>query len=381
MKSPKKLFLTVVVIMVAGQLSIAQETSDSALKSAIATVQKVELHGAGHVDAVKAMKVLNKASSDQIHHLFEALDSCNQISENWIRAAIQKAVADATTFPAKEIRGYYEDRSNSAKGRWLAWQLLCNQQPEFREATIAKLVTDPSMPLRAIGIAKLIKDAAAIGTDVEKMDDSSKGQKKKILTNALENARDVDQIMAIAKSLKPLGTEVNLRSHLGFIEQWNVVAGFNNKDESGFDVAYSPEESLSSPDLKQTFTINTKQVSWTNTKTEDETGVVDLNKVIAKDKGVIAYAVSIFDSPRACEAEVRIGTPNAHKIWVNGELVMSNEIYHNSNSIDKFSAPVTLKKGENQIVLKICQNEQTEPWAQDWSFQVRFCDSTGKAIE
>ena len=36
-----------------------------------------------------------------------------------------------------------------------------------------------------------------------------------------------------------------------------------------------------------------------------------------------------------------------------------------------------LKKGENVIVLKVCQNDQKEPWAQDWKFQMRVCDDTG----
>jgi hypothetical protein len=31
-------------------------------------------------------------------------------------------------------------------------------------------------------------------------------------------------------------------------------------------------------------------------------------------------------------------------------------------------------------LLKICQNEQTEDWAQRWEFQVRICDSSGTAV-
>ena len=381
MNSSTMLFLSTAIFLGSCQFAAAQSSDDTAIKSAISTVQKVQLHGVGHAEAVKAMEVLNAAPSGQIHLLFEALDSGNQISENWIRAAIQKSLSKASNFPTNAIQSYYDDQSNSEKGRWLAWQILSEHQPEFRNATIGNLVSDPSMPLRAIGIAKLLEDADSKGTVVEEMDDDSKTQKKNILARALENARDVDQVMTIAKSLKPLGTEINLRSHLGFIEQWNLVAGFNNKDESGFDVAYEPEASLSSSDLQQTFTINAEQVSWTNTVTKDETGVVDLNEVLSRQKGVIAYAVSSYDSPESRQAEIRIGTPNAHKIWVNGELVMSNEIYHNSNAIDKFGAPISLKKGENQIVMKICQNEQTEAWAQDWSFQVRICDSTGKALK
>jgi hypothetical protein len=42
--------------------------------------------------------------------------------------------------------------------------------------------------------------------------------------------------------------------------------------------------------------------------------------------------------------------------------------------------PVKLKKGANQILVKCCQNEQTETWTVEWEFQLRVCDATGTAI-
>jgi len=40
----------------------------------------------------------------------------------------------------------------------------------------------------------------------------------------------------------------------------------------------------------------------------------------------------------------------------------------------------TLKQGRNEIVVKVCQNEQKEDWAQTWGFQVRLSDAIGGAI-
>ena len=34
----------------------------------------------------------------------------------------------------------------------------------------------------------------------------------------------------------------------------------------------------------------------------------------------------------------------------------------------------------NEILIKVCQNEQTENWAQSWMFQLRLCDATGVAV-
>ena len=39
-----------------------------------------------------------------------------------------------------------------------------------------------------------------------------------------------------------------------------------------------------------------------------------------------------------------------------------------------------LKQGRNEILVKICQNEQNDNWAQSWGFQLRICDALGGAV-
>ena len=48
--------------------------------------------------------------------------------------------------------------------------------------------------------------------------------------------------------------------------------------------------------------------------------------------------------------------------------------------LDQYRVPVELKQGRNVILLKVCQNEQTENWAQRYRFQVRVCDPAGSAL-
>jgi hypothetical protein len=48
--------------------------------------------------------------------------------------------------------------------------------------------------------------------------------------------------------------------------------------------------------------------------------------------------------------------------------------------MDQYTASGTLKKGRNEILLKVCQNNQTESWAQRWHYQIRVCDATGTPI-
>ena len=39
-----------------------------------------------------------------------------------------------------------------------------------------------------------------------------------------------------------------------------------------------------------------------------------------------------------------------------------------------------LKAGRNEVLIKVCQNEQTDDWAQTWGFQLRLCDAIGGAV-
>ena len=87
-----------------------------------------------------------------------------------------------------------------------------------------------------------------------------------------------------------------------------------------------------------------------------------------------------FDVEQGGPAEVRLGCINASKVWINGELIDANEVYHSGTRIDQYTAPCTLREGRNRVLLKICQNAQTESWAQDWQFQFRLTDPQGAAL-
>ena len=45
-----------------------------------------------------------------------------------------------------------------------------------------------------------------------------------------------------------------------------------------------------------------------------------------------------------------------------------------------WSLDIDLKKGKNTILVKACQNEQTEEWTVQWEFQLRVCNQSGVAI-
>jgi hypothetical protein len=49
-------------------------------------------------------------------------------------------------------------------------------------------------------------------------------------------------------------------------------------------------------------------------------------------------------------------------------------------TMDQYVGRGKLRKGANEILIKVCQNEQKDDWAQSWGFQARLCDALGGAV-
>ena len=122
------------------------------------------------------------------------------------------------------------------------------------------------------------------------------------------------------------------------------------------------------------------KVKWQLHDATSDLGMVNLNAALGKASGVTAYAFANYVSDKEQAVEIRLGSINAAKVWLNGELITQTKVYHSGSDIDQFIAKVTLNEGDNAILVKVLQNEQTDSWAQDWQFQLRVCDSAGTAI-
>ena len=150
---------------------------------------------------------------------------------------------------------------------------------------------------------------------------------------------------------------------------------------TGYSFAvHPPEKDLN---LAGEFDGESGKVKWKKFSTDDSYGNIDIAKLMENFKGSCIYATTEFKSDRAQELEIRLATPNAWKLWINGELVFGREEYHrtpNSLVMDVYQVPAKLKAGSNRILLKICQNEQEQSWAQRYQFNLRVCDKTGTAV-
>lgn len=348
-----------------------------AWKEPLAKLKQVGPEGAGNEAAAGAWQDLTEQGTVIIIPTLEAMGEASPLARNWMRTAVETVFANELkaggNVPVDELHEFVSDRGNDPKARELAFELFSQVAPDESAKMIPDMLDDPSTALRRKAVAQLI----ARGQEALKAGEKDKSGE--LLGNALDAARDVDQIDEIAKLLRQkLERKVDLPKHFGFLMRWHLIAPFDNTDRAGFETVYPPENEI---DLGATYKgKDGAEIGWQTYTTSDDYGKVDFNQPYSPLKQVVGYAYTEFDSAEERPAQIRLGCKNAWKVWFNGKLLFGRDEYHRGQRIDQYTLPVVLKKGKNTILVKACQNEQEQDWTVQWEFQLRICDNTGTAI-
>ena len=357
-----------------GGISLGQ-AADGEFARAVATLRAVGGEGQGNEAAGQALHRLAKGSPESIPALLESMDGANPFASNYLRGAVEviagNTLAKGGSLPLVELGEFLLNKSHDTKPRAMAFDLIRRADAEAAERLVPGLLSDPSVDLRREAVTRLLGQAEGLA----KAD--NKPGAVLLYRQALDAARDLDQIQRISAELRELGRKVDLTRHFGFLIDWDVVGPFHNKGRVGFAEVFGPEKDAG---LGAEYAGLEGKVGWKKYSTDDEYGMVDFNEPYGALKEVTGYAQTEFISASDRPAELRLGCKNAWKIWLNGELVFGRDEYHRGMRIDQYKLPVQLRKGANTILVKACQNEQKEEWTVQWQFQLRVCDATGTAI-
>ncbi|MEM1068074.1 MAG: hypothetical protein AAGI63_04200 [Planctomycetota bacterium] len=337
----------------------------------IKTLQSVGGEAEGAAAARAARDALVNGGAANLLPILQGFNGSSKLASNWLRSSFE-AIADNQLqskkgLPKEELLAFVRDTTQSPSARRLAYEWLLKETPALEDELIPGMLLDPSADFRRDAVSKLIDQAK----------DASGKASVAIYEKALQGAVHEDHVRTISEALREAGVKVDIQKHFGFLTSWKIIGPFDNREMAGFAVAYPPETEIN-PGAEYKGQLG--QVSWTAISTEDDYGLVNIAKQIENYKGSAMYATTTFRSEGPQQVQFRLGTPNAWKLWVNGKLIFQREEYHRGSGMDQYTIPVILKDGANSILLKVCQNEQEQPWAQDYEFQLRVCNATGAAI-
>ncbi len=345
------------------------------VQALLRTLEQVGSQGTGNEAAQAAWSKLAKLDATQLLEILAALDGANPLAANWIRSAVdaiaEREMARGGQLPAEQLEAFVLDTGHQPRARRLAFEWLARVDATSADRLIPRMLNDPGIEFRYDAVARLLSEAEPL------LAAKKEGAARALYRRALSSARSLDQVQTITQRLAELGEKVDLPRHFGFVTRFFVIGPFDNVGGAGFAKAYPPEAQVR---LDATYEGKQSKVRWKEFATSDAYGLVDLNAALANEQGAVAYATAEHNSAAAQDIELRIGSVNAIKVWLNGELLAAHEVYHSGNEIDQYVAPCRLHAGRNRILLKVCQNEQEEDWAKLWQFQMRVCDAVGTAV-
>jgi hypothetical protein len=363
-------------MMAAVLLTLCMVTAAPAADDPLMRIRAVGREGAGNSEAAAAWKEISRRGPETIVEVLAAMDGATPAAANWLRAAVdaiaERAVSRGDTLPAARLESFVQETTHAPAARRAAYEWLLKVDPKAPERLLPGFLHDPSVELRRDAVEQFMGKARAALADGKKAEAIAAWKK------AFSGATDKDQVDEIVKNLRELGVTVDVADHFGFVRRWRLVSPFENSRGQHLGDVYPPERGV---DLTAVYKgKNGAEARWQPHTTADPFGQVDLNKVIGKKKGTIAYGYSVIDSPGERAVEVRVGSINAVKVFLNGKEILTHDEYHHGMAMDQYVGRGALKKGRNELLIKVAQNEQTETWAQNWVFQVRLCDAGGIAV-
>lgn len=371
-----RIFLNLAFVAGFGFVALMQGASQNEWNSWIHALRSVDIEGKGNQEASLALKELGNQSPDALVSILSGMKGASPLAQNWLRSSIESIIhrsrAEGLALPLMSLTEFLLNEDNAPRARSLCFEMIQANDPKAGDILLRGMLNDPSNELRSQAVAQWM----SAGMDALKNEQPDTA--RVVFRQAIQYARDIEQIRTLADELEKLEHTVDIPDLLGFVTDWKVIGPFHNLKRGGFETVFPPENEW---DPEATYQGKTDDVAWKNLVSDDRFGMVDINDAFPGYlKEVTAYAHHAFVSDKDQEVQLRLGCKNAWKVWLNGELLFGRDEYHRGMQIDQYIMDAQLRAGRNDILVKICQNEQVEDWTIEWEFQLRVCDETGKAI-
>jgi len=184
-----------------------------------------------------------------------------------------------------------------------------------------------------------------------------------------------------AQTLGPYGFSSNWMDEEGFVTHWLIVGAFPNPgerpDNKGFHVDYlggeadyaaTADKAVTKPDG-----TSVKWQQYESTYTEISFFAIDHLGLDYDQEDVLCYCACWLKCDEDKDVEIRIGSDDGYKMWLNNKLVGEEHVYR-SAEIDQEIYPVKLNKGMNALLVKVDQD-----WG-EYEFMLRVVTSEGKEV-
>ena len=185
-------------------------------------------------------------------------------------------------------------------------------------------------------------------------------------------------------TLGPFNLAKNWAEEQGFVANWLVCGTFPNPgdrpDNAGFNVDYLKNyggEAAFVPtngmEIKQDYGPAVKFLPYATTGTDIIFGDVAHLKIESNQEKILVYCACWLDADADKEVEVRVGSDDGYKLWINHQLISEQHVYR-AMEMDQESHKVKLNKGKNLLLIKVDQDTG------EYQFMLRVVGADGKEV-
>jgi hypothetical protein len=230
------------------------------------------------------------------------------------------------------------------------------------------------------------KEAKATGEKaipaVEKPCDKTEAATAEMVKPAAEKPKEA--AAERGPTLGPYGFSANWMEAPGFISHWLVAGPFPNPgerpDNNGFNVDYLKNYAgeighvpTNGMEIKTDDGTVVKWQQYAASTTDINFFDIEHLKLKPMQDDILCYNACWLDCDADKEVELRIGSDDGYKLWVNHKLVAEQNVYR-AMDMDQETYKIKLNKGRNLILLKVAQD-----WG-DFQFTLRIVDADGEEV-
>jgi hypothetical protein len=184
-------------------------------------------------------------------------------------------------------------------------------------------------------------------------------------------------------TLGPFNLAKNWAEEQGFVVNWLVCGPFPNPgerpDNTGFgtdylknyggEAAFTPTNGM---EIKIAGGSSVKFLPYSTTGTDIIFGDVAHLKIESSQEKILVYCACWLDSDADKDVEVRVGSDDGYKLWINHQLISEQHVYR-AMEMDQETHKVKLNKGKNLLLIKVDQDTG------EFQFMLRVVGADGKA--
>jgi hypothetical protein len=138
---------------------------------------------------------------------------------------------------------------------------------------------------------------------------------------------------------------------------WHYIGPFENAGGQGFNAVYPPERGI---DLKAKYPgKGGEEAVWKEGKFTD--GAINSLLLFRHKTHAVAYVYREIECAAPMSLPVSLGSDDTLTVWLNGAKLVAQNV-NRACAPDQAQVVLKLRKGKNQLLLKICQGDG------DWAF-------------